>query len=450
MLKHLIKALPKYISNKEDFGDFLHLLDTIQQSGLTKITSGEMPENKAKAILLKISNYLIGKCQYQNRHEYIISSPYGLITDPSNSCPLHCPGCLHNRVFQKKIGPDWPPGLLMRKTFNDFIKKFGPFASTILFYNWGEPLLNQNTPDFIRQAKGYLLNTSLSSNLSTPFDAEKLVLSGLDYMILSVDGVTRETYKQYRQGGNFDLALDNMRRLVNAKKKHNLATPWLSWQFLLFEHNKHEMELAKKMAAVIGVNEVRFTRPYDIIWAPDLHPAKQVKEETHTVTKPGGGDKHIKTEINPSFSNLFAKKWVDKITGIDDQLFNRRSGTTCQWLYTSIVMDASGRYLPCCYVPRKNSGFSYIFAKKNGEGANPFNSEYYRFSRKHFVWLTELRNQSGIAPILGEGKSAPYCVACPNKKGIPLVNEFHLHRYLKKLDTCHIFKDETLSMITSW
>ncbi len=446
-----LRELPVRVSGKDEFAGFLAQVDGIQQAGLTEMLKAGMREENAKALLLKISNYLIGKCQYQNRHEYLISSPYGLIVDPSNGCPLHCPGCLHNNLFRQKMSSDWPSGLLEPKIFQDYIEKYGPYSATILFYNWGEPLLNKHTPDFIRLAKGYLAETSLSSNLSTQFDAEALVLSGVDYMILSVDGATKETYEQYRQGGQFDLVVDNMRRLVAAKKKHNLLTPHLSWQFLMFEHNKHEIETVKRMADEIGVNEVRFAQPYDVIWDPELQPAKDIEAETYSVAAPGCGTDRIVPEISAFIPALFEERWVDRIVDVEPGLFTRRAGSTCKWLYTSLVMDARGRYLPCCYVPRKNSGFQYVFAENGAASGNdPYNSEYYRFGRKHFVWLSELRNEGGIAPVLAAGKSAPYCVACQDTVGKPLINEFHLRRYLQEFDNCKFLDDAVLDLITEW
>ncbi len=453
-----------WFSKLEDLfkcGDCFHLflqqVDLMQQANLLNLLESGMAADRASAFMLKISNYIISKFQYIHRHKYLISNPYALVVDPSNNCPLHCSGCLHNKVFRKKIGSDWPGGGLEQNIYRSFINRFGPYASTVLFYNWGEPLLNKHTPSFIRQAKSYLLETSLSSNLSVKFDAEALVLSGLDYMILSIDGATPEVYGRYRQGGEFDLVIDNVRRLVAAKKKYNLSTPVLSWQFLLFEHNKHEMNLVKKMACELGVNEVSFVRPYDVIWEPDLQIAKDTREETFIVPEPSGGDEIVEMEIASSFLELVKHKWLDKIDCIDEMLFAKRSGSTCQWLYSSLVMDACGRCLPCCYVPRKDSGYTWIFAEPERLGSfddeamdNFFNSEYHCFSRHHFVWLSELEKSGGIAPRLGRGKSVPYCVACPDKNLKPLVNSFHLHRYLHKFGKIGLLTEDNIRTIVDW
>lgn len=449
-----IATLQHLLTDGCNFPKFLCHVDELQHDSLPTLISAGFPENYAQAFLLKIANYLINKYQYQNRHEYLLSYPYALIVDPANSCPLHCPGCLHNRTFQEKIGSDWPAGILSEDRYHRFMDEFGPYASTVLFYNWGEPLLNKKTPAFIKTAKSYLLNTTLSSNLSVPFDAEALVLSGLDYMIMSVDGATSETYGRYRQGGKFELAVDNIRRLVAAKEKHNLATPTLAWQFLLFEHNKHEVEQAKKMAQDLGVNEIRFAQPYEVLWEPGLRPARELPAELCPIRKNRGDEKHFDrmANISSSFAKKFAARWQDKTRGIDHGLLRKRTGKTCKWLYSSLVMDANGRYLPCCYAPREeDSGFTYIFGHQGQEETSPaFNSPCYRFSRKHFVWLSELTNPNGIAPKVVPGQAATYCVSCPSKHSTPLVSDQQLQRYLSTLDWCGVLTPESIKTIADW
>ncbi len=446
-----IKKLDRQIYGGIDFVGFLNDIDLFQQNSLPELLKSGFVSPIAEAIIVKFSNFLVGKYQYVNRHHYLLARPYSLIVDPSNSCPLSCPGCLHNTLFKRKIDADWPGGNLSNDLFLKFITEFGPHASTVLFYNWGEPLLNKNTPNFIKKAKSYMLHTSLSSNLSIDFDADELVLSGLDYMILSVDGVTANSYERYRRGGHFDLVIENIKKIVNAKNKHKISTPVLSWQFLVFEHNKHEIEKVKLMANELGVNDVKFSNPYDVIWEPDIIPAGGKQTEIYTVgydCKDNYGCCDV--NISGEFSNIFQKKWTDKLPK-DEQSFAKRHGRSCKWLYTSITMDAHGRYLPCCYAPRNNSGFTYVFATANPYGGNedPFNSSYYQFSRKHFTWFDALKTPEGTAPRLTVGP-ATYCVACPDRSTPPLVNEKHLKRYVKQLDPVGLLDQESLDVISSW
>lgn len=436
-----------------DFETFLAHIDIIQQQALPQFEKAGYLLEYAQVFLLKVSNFLVGKYQFVNRHHTLLSRPYALFVDPSNNCPLHCSGCLHNKEFQQKIGPDWPGGNLNEDVFRQFISSYGPYASNIVFYNWGEPLLNKNTPRFISMAKSYMLRTSLSSNLSIDFDAEALVLSGLDYMVLSIDGATKKTYSRYRQGGDFHRVIDNVKRLVNAKKKHNKTMPWLSWQYLLFEHNKEEVFMAKQLAEELGVDEIRFSVPYDVLWDDEIIPASKGQEEVCEITNKKGGRQDCfenEKELAPECGKFYEELWLKKFESRGDNP-RKRKGASCQWLYNSIVMDALGRYMPCCYVPRKKSGFTYVFSNiEENESQQGYNSEYFTFSRKHFTWLSDLIHPEGSAPQLGENDKVPYCVACPDKGGISLVNDEHVRLFLHSIDKYSILTDASIEFISNW
>jgi MoaA/NifB/PqqE/SkfB family radical SAM enzyme len=131
----------------------------------------------------------------------------------------------------------------------------------------GNRCSNLNTPRLIRQAKEYLIGTALSTSLSVQrFDAEAYVQSGLDFMVISIDGATQQIYERYRRNGNLELVFSNIRKLVEAKRKLRKRTPVLSWNFLAFEHNAHEIPLAAKRARELGMNEFRVVEPFDVAW----------------------------------------------------------------------------------------------------------------------------------------------------------------------------------------
>lgn len=113
---------------------------------------------------------------------------------------------------------DWPPGNLKPETLDTLLENYGAYAISTRYFNRGEPLLNKQTPKYVAASRKFLTRTSISSNVSLPFDAEALVASGLDYLIMSIDGATQETYQQYRKRGDLGLVLENVRKLVAAKK----------------------------------------------------------------------------------------------------------------------------------------------------------------------------------------------------------------------------------------
>ena len=92
-------------------------------------------------------------------------------------------------------------------------------AFVIQFYFQGEPLLNKDLPLMIREAHDAGLYTIVSTNAQamTPELAKALVSAGLDRIIISMDGLTQETYEAYRVGGSLDQCKAALRWLQEAK-----------------------------------------------------------------------------------------------------------------------------------------------------------------------------------------------------------------------------------------
>jgi radical SAM protein with 4Fe4S-binding SPASM domain len=82
------------------------------------------------------------------------------------------------------------------------------------------------------------------------------VESGLDRLIISIDGTTQETYQQYRVGGRLDKVLEGAKNIVKWKKELNSRTPFIIFQFLVVRHNEHQIEEVKALAKEIGVDDV--------------------------------------------------------------------------------------------------------------------------------------------------------------------------------------------------
>jgi len=187
----------------------------------------------AQALTLKILNLLVAKYHFQARNEVLLSRPFGLVVDPANGCNLACPGCVHSEHSKTLKLFDWDKGMLSEERFQALLHQYGAFAVQIMFCNYGEPTANLKTPRFIKLAKSYLIQTALSTNLTIPrFDADAYAASGLDFMYLSIDGATQGVYGQFRKKGHIDLVFENIRKLVDAKKRLGKGTPILRWQYL--------------------------------------------------------------------------------------------------------------------------------------------------------------------------------------------------------------------------
>jgi MoaA/NifB/PqqE/SkfB family radical SAM enzyme len=135
--------------------------------------------------------------------------------------------------------------------YRKLLAELGDYLFELEFYNWGEPLLCKDLYTMIGEAHARGISTTVSTNFSLPFDAERaerLVASGLTVLGVSIDGARQETYEQYRVGGRLETVLRNCHLVTEAKKRLGSQTPRLIWEFHVFPHNTGDIDLARAMA----------------------------------------------------------------------------------------------------------------------------------------------------------------------------------------------------------
>ncbi len=392
----------------------------------------------AQALTLKILNLVLARYHFRARSASVLSRPYGLVIDPSNMCQLACPGCVHSTRNEELKVFDWPKGTLSEDRLSALLKLYGPHAIGVYFCNYGEPLLNLNTPKLIRLAKTYLMGTALSTSLSVSrLDAEAYVESGLDFMVLSIDGATQPVYEQFRRQGDLELVFTNVRKLVSAKRRLGKRTPVLSWNFLAFEHNAHEIPLAARMARQLGVNHFRVVNPFDVGWDdPEIRPAA-VKGGVRRLDwlsmagQPENWNPFPDSVDGSTIARAFENPWNQPAASDAPP----SSGHTCHWLYKNMVMDATGRIMPCCGGPRPDTNL--VFGAFSGDGSDPFNSEKYRQARAWF---------SGDAP---PSNDAPHCTKCEWDQTTVNVGSPEIRRYFRAADAA-FFDRRSLDILSGW
>ena len=408
-----------------------------KRRALCELLAARVPAPAAQALTLRILNLLLARYHFQARNASLASRPFGLVVDPSNMCQLACPGCVHSARSEALQLFDWHKGTLTEDRFSGLLRAYAPWAIGIYFCDYGEPLLNLNTPKLIRQAKQYLLSAALSTSLSVRrFDPEALVESGLDFIVLSIDGATQSVYERFRRNGNLELVLDNLRRLVAAKRQLGKLTPILSWNFLAFEHNVHELPMARHMARQLGVNQFRVVNPFAVSWdEPDIRPAR-IEARVHRF------DWHSMTNMPENWNPFPAEVQAEAIGQAFEKGWTAASsespsapGHTCHWLYKNMVMDATGRVLPCCGAPRPDTNL--VFGQFNGNGADVFNSERYVQARSFFA---------GTMP---PSNDVPHCVNCDWDHTVVNIGRQEIRRHFRAADPA-FFNRRTVRLLSDW
>ncbi|MEP7127539.1 MAG: SPASM domain-containing protein [Chitinophagales bacterium] len=246
-----------------------------------------------------------------------IGLPVSVSIEPTTSCNLRCPECPSGlRSFTRETG------MLEADFFRKTIDELSSHLCYLLFYFQGEPYLH---PDFLSMVhyasqKGIYTATSTNAHFLNDESARKTVESGLDRLIISIDGTTQEVYESYRIGGQLQKVLEGTRNIVKWKKQLQSKTPHLIFQFLVVSKNEHQINVVKKIAKETGVNEVRFktAQLYDFKNGNDLIP------------------------VNEEFSRY--KKQQDGTFAIKNKLMNH-----CWKLWHSSVITWDGKVVPCCF-----------------------------------------------------------------------------------------------------
>src|ERR1700754_1985856 len=181
--------------------------------------------------------------------------PISISFEPTTSCNLRCPECPSGlRAFTR------PTGLFENGFFQQTIDQLSKELLYLIFYFQGEPYLNPSFLDMVAyaSARGIYTATSTNAHYLNDRNARRTVESGLDRLIISIDGTTQEVYQQYRVGGKLEKVLEGARNIVKWKKELKSKKPFVFFQFLVVKPNEHQLDDIRRLAAEIGVDQVRF------------------------------------------------------------------------------------------------------------------------------------------------------------------------------------------------
>lgn len=180
--------------------------------------------------------------------------PFTVSIEPTTSCNLRCPECPSGlRQFTR------PTGQMSFELYENIVDQLSPGLFYLILYFQGEPYLNPLFFKFVEYAGKKRIYTSTSTNAHFLTDAlsRRTVESGLDRIIISLDGADQETYEKYRIGGSFDKVMDGIGNLVRWKKELRSSKPHLILQFIVFSTNEHQLAEVRKLARDIQVDELQ-------------------------------------------------------------------------------------------------------------------------------------------------------------------------------------------------
>jgi len=316
-------------------------------------------------------NWLRANAEMLRGSGQIKARPLKITFDPTNVCQLRCPLCPTGLQIQNR-----ETTRARLEVFERLMEEVGDYVFFVDLYNWGEPLLNKKLTDFIEAANRKRVSTRISTNLSMRMSDNRLrelIKSGLNHMIVSLDGASRETAGTYRRKGDFDLVIANMKRIVRLKRELGSQTPYLVWRFLVFRFNEHELSEAARLAREIGVDRFTVAPAYLDEGDYDIPPEDRELMKTWVPTDPRltHYDPMQATEAKPG-----------KLRKRDTR---RKAKSRCDWHYTSTAINADGSVAPCCAMHKKKDDFGTISASKDGRYMNVVNNSKFVSIRNYFA-----------------------------------------------------------------
>lgn len=286
---------------------FIHWADSFNLA--SKLTLKRLI-NLGQVLISYIISRLTGRALLQGM-------PISITIEPTTACNLRCPECPSGlRSFTR------PTGKMSLELFKKTINELAPSTSYLIFYFQGEPYLHPDFIEMIQQAhlKKFYTATSTNAHFLDNANAKKTVESGLDRLIISIDGTTQDTYSNYRKEGSLEKVIEGTKNILKWRKKLHSKTPAVVWQFLVVRPNEQQIPEIKHLAKKIGVDKLalKTAQIYDY---ENGHPLIPTIERYSRYRKKSEGVYEVKNKL------------------LDH----------CWKMWSSSVITWDGQVVPCCF-----------------------------------------------------------------------------------------------------
>jgi len=287
---------------------------------------------------------------------YQFGKPFAIAIEPTTICNLQCPECPSGiRSFTRSTG---------NLSYSDFTKIIDSVYQELCYltlYFQGEPYMNKDLLRMISYAnsKKIFTVTSTNAHFLNENKAKSTIESGLDKLIISIDGYDQETYEKYRIGGNLEKVINGIKKLVRWRKLLGKSNPIIIMQFLVFKSNQHQIDDMKKFAIQLEVDQIKFktAQIYDYINKGELIP---------------DNPRYSRYQIRPGGNYL-----------INNSLVNH-----CWRMWSSSVITWDGRIVPCCF--DKDANYQIGNLKVSSFHKIWFSQEYKNFRGKVLLSRREI------------------------------------------------------------
>ena len=281
---------------------------------------------------IKLFNYILIRIQSSYlKNSFVFGHPYMAYIDPSNKCNHKCPLCPTGR--SEKLRNKY---IMEFEGFRFVIDQIGKYLYSLHLYNWGEPFLNKDLIKMIKYAKKFAMKITVSTNLSILDEklANDIIESDLDYLIVSLSGITNKSYSKYHIGGDLTKTLNNLTLLLNIKKQLNSPKPSILISFLPTRFNENEISKASELFKQLGVSFLVGKLRLDM------------------------GDAVIKTKSD--ITQFIEWLPLSQELSVHDKNLNKLFSDYCNWPWERICIHPEGNVSPCCAIYSQKYDFGNV------------------------------------------------------------------------------------------
>ena len=262
----------------------------------------------------------------------------------TQNCQAACPMCDRN-MNGKGINPHIN---LDELTLEDCKKIFKPqfiqqLDTMYMCGNLGDPIIAKDTLEIFKYFRQENPNIWLSMNTNAGARDEmwwaKLAktFGRMGAVIFSVDGL-EDTNHLYRQGVNWKAVERSMDAFIEAGGRAR-------WDFLVFEHNQHQVEEAEQLSKQKGFERFVAKKTGRFISSQSIK-----KEQHQAISKKGKETTILKKPIEKYQNKAISKydKLIEKYGSIDS--YYDKAQINCKVKKeNSLYITAEGLALPCCW-----------------------------------------------------------------------------------------------------
>ncbi|MEI6436124.1 MAG: radical SAM/SPASM domain-containing protein [Bacteroidota bacterium] len=297
-------------------------------------------------LLRLVFGYLISRITKRVHHW---GMPVAVSIEPNNTCNLHCPECPAGTNELTR-----PKGFMNPILFRSIIDQLSPHLAYLTLYFQGEPYLSKNLFDFIAYPRSRKIFTVTSTNghFLNEETVKQTIDSGLNRLIISLDGFDRQSYEQYRKGGDFAKVLDGIRLLVSEKKRLKCPNPQIILQCLILRSNENNLNEIRRLGKELGVDQVVFkTAQFNDY--KNGNPLMPENPKFSRYTKKVQSSKFkvqssSQSTITPPLSPI-ATLPPYQLTNLPPYQLTNSPTNSCFRSWSSCVITWDGKVVPCCF-----------------------------------------------------------------------------------------------------